>query len=143
MKKSAFPLLALLFCTPIFAEQINIEINQFPSKALDFIEEYFSNDTISKAYVEKRASLVQYEVKMTNGNKLQFTRNGNWSEIKCQSYPLPSGILPEKIEKYIEATTSGLYITEAEHNGRLYEISLNNGIELTFNNSFRLIDIDN
>ena len=68
----------------MFAEERPIKVEQLPSKVVTFINNYFEGTTITLAQVENRASLTQYEVKLSDGTDLQFNKSGIWTEIKCK-----------------------------------------------------------
>ena len=142
MKKILFLVLALIVAIPMFAEERPIKVEQLPSKVVTFINNYFEGTTITLAQVENRASLTQYEVKLSDGTDLQFNKSGIWTEIKRKKNAVPASLIPEKIRVFVSATYPDAYIKEIEHDDRLYEIILSNNIEMTFSNSFKLLDID-
>ena len=51
-------------------------------------------------------------------------------------------LVPEKIRAYVGSEFPGRKVMRIEHDGKLFDILLDNGYELTFNSSYRLIDID-
>ena len=83
-----------------------------------------------------------YEVVFTNGSKVEFDGKGEWKDVNCKYTQVPDEIIPQKIKEYIAANFAGAKILEIERDSRDYEVKLNNGLELTFNLKFELIDID-
>ena len=142
MKRLLYTLLALVLCLPVMAEDIEIKPEQLPNKAKNIIAKAFPDSKIKKANIERRASLVQYEVKLGGGVKLQFRKDGSLTECECTKNPVPDVLVPAKIRTFIKKEFSENDIMRIEHDNKLYEIDLDDGTELSFNNSYRLIDID-
>ena len=142
MKRILYTLLALILCVPMMAEDIEISPEQLPQKAQNIISKAFPDTKIKKANIERRASLIQYEVKLEGGVKLQFRKDGGLTECECTKEPVPDILIPSKIGTFIKKEYPESNIMRIEHDSKLYEIDLDDGIELSFNSSYRLIDID-
>ena len=142
MKRILYTLLALILCVPMMAEDIEISPEQLPQKAQSIISKAFPDTKIKKANIERRASLIQYEVKLEGGVKLQFRKDGSLTECECTKEPVPDILIPSKIRTFIKKEYPESNIMRIEHDSKLYEIDLDDGIELSFNSSYRLIDID-
>ena len=97
---------------------------------------------VKKVKMERRASLIQYEVKMTGGDKLQFSKDGTLTECECTKGAVPSVLIPARIKDFMAQEFPDREIRRFEHDSKLYELLLDNGDELSFNSSYRLIDID-
>ena len=78
-----------------------INLSQLPEKAQTFLATYFPEAKISLARKEIDVMELTYDVIFTDGSKVEFDRKGNWTEVDCLTHPLPSGIVPEAIEKVI------------------------------------------
>ena len=119
-----------------------IERSQLPEKAQTFLSTYFPDAKISLARKELDVMELNYDVIFTDGSKVEFDRKGNWTEVDCLTNPLPSGIVPEAIDKVIRAHYPEAQVTKIERDHREVEVKLNNRVELTFNKKLQLIDID-
>ena len=119
-----------------------IERYQLPEKAQTFLSTYFPDAKISLAIKEIDAMELSYDVIFTDGSKVEFDRKGNWTEVDCLTSPLPSGIVPEAINKVIKTQYPEAKATKIERDHREIEVKLDNRIELTFNKKLQLIDID-
>ena len=142
MKRLLYTLLALILCLPVMAEDIEINPEQLPQKARNIITKAFPDVKIKKVNIERRASLIQYEVKLGGGVKLQFRKDGSLTECECTKHPVPDMLVPAKISTFIKKEFPDNDIMRIEHDSKLYEINLDDGTELSFNSSYRLIDID-
>lgn len=131
-----------MLAVPVAAEDVEIQFDQLPEKAQKVVQKAFPDTRIKKVEMERRASLIQYEVKLAGGIKLQFNKDGKFTECECTKSAVPDMLVPEKIRAYVGSEFPGRKVMRIEHDGKLFDILLDNGYELTFNSSYRLIDID-
>ena len=134
--------LALMLVLPMAAEEREIAFEKLPEKAQKVVEKAYPDVKVKKVKMERRASLIQYEVKMTGGDKLQFSKDGTLTECECTKGAVPEILIPARIKEFMAQEFPGREIRRYEHDSKLYELLLDNGDELSFNSSFRLIDID-
>ena len=66
----------------------------------------------------------------------------NITEIDCKKAVVPARFIPQPIKNYLKANYPGQAVKKIEINKNEYEIELANGLDLTFNKHFKLIDID-
>ncbi len=143
MKKYILPILALMFTLSACADDVvSIQADQLPAKSQKIIEKCFEGKMIESCKLEKRASLTQYEVVFVNGDKLQFAKNGNCTEVKCKKHAVPDMLVPSRIREYMGNYYPEREIRSIEHDSKLYEVILDDKAELTFNSSFRLISLE-
>ena len=72
----------------------------------------------------------------------EFDKQGNWKEINCRTSCVPTELIPEAIKSHIQATFPGSAIIKLDRNRRGYEVKLNNGLEVEYDPTFQIIDID-
>lgn len=142
MKKIVALLAASLFTFGVYAEERPITFGELPQNAKKFVLTYFKDVPVEGVYMERRASLTQYELKMAEGLELQFDRTGICTEIQKKKGAIPEVVIPKKILDVVKANFPKNVICKYEHNGRMYEVELDNDVVLTFSNSFRLVDVD-
>lgn len=142
MKRFLFTFLALALVLPVMAEDVEITFDKLPEKARKVVLKAYPDTKIKKVEMERRASLIQYEVKLQGGIKMQFSKDGTFTECECTEGSVPSVLIPEKIQEYMAKEFPNMEIRSFEHDSKLYELLLDNGYELSFNSSYRLIDID-
>ena len=83
-----------------------------------------------------------YDVVMQNGTKLEFDKKGNVTEIDCKQGAVPEKLIPQAIYTYLQENHSGQTVRKIEFNKNEYEVELSNGLDITFNKHFQVIDID-
>lgn len=119
-----------------------IERTQLPEKAQTFLSTYFPETKISLVLKEIDVMELNYDVIFTDGSKVEFDRKGNWTEVDCLTQPLPTGIVPDGINKVIRTHYPEAQATKIERDHREIDVKLNNRVELTFNKHLQLVDID-
>lgn len=144
MKKIIFLLVCLFSVqTLLWADNDKpIQIGQLPTKAQTLITTYFKGHKIALAKMESGMFYKNYDVIFTNGEKLEFDRSGDWTEVKCSRSEVPDAIVPEAIRSYVKKNYPGEKIIQIERKDKEYEIELSNRLEITFDNKYRVIDID-
>lgn len=144
--KKLILLFACLFTLHVAVQADNdkpIQVNQLPQQAQQFIKQHFASKPIAMAKVETDLFYKSYDVIFTNGNKVEFDKKGQWTEVNCKYDAVPLKIIPTAILKYVTANYPKTKITKIERDSKDYEVKLSSGIELTFDTKFNLIDIDN
>lgn len=142
MKKIAILLVAYLVCVALHAEERHITFGELPKESKVFILTHFKDSTLNEISLERSASLTLYKVELTCGLKMQFDRTGMCTEVSYKKGEVPDAVVPKKILSIVKANFPKCRIQKFEHNERMYEVDLDNGITLTFNSSFRVVDID-
>lgn len=118
-----------------------IKPNELPNAAQKFITAHFAGKQVAYTTVDNERPR-SYEVGFRSGETIEFDRRGEWKEIKSLRGTLPAHVAPEAIVRYIVRNYPGSRITSIERDAREYEVGLTNGLELTFDKEFRLIDMD-
>ncbi|MCM1079213.1 MAG: PepSY-like domain-containing protein [Bacteroidales bacterium] len=145
MKKFAFILACLLTMCITFAFADNdrvITVQQLPQTAQLFLKSHFSKNKVALVKMDNGVFAKDYEVTFTNGNKIDFDSKGNWEEIDCKASFVPVKVVPGQIIRYVKSNYPTTKIVKIERSRKEYEIKLSNRMELTFDKSFRLIEID-
>lgn len=119
-----------------------INVNELPAKAQTLLSKHFKGQKVMLATIESGVVSRSYDVVLRNGTKLEFDMKGNLTEIDCKQGIVPSQLIPQPIKNYLKENYRGETVRKIELNKKEYEVELTNGIDLTFNKHFQLIDID-
>ena len=119
-----------------------ITVENLPQKAQQFIKKYFSQVGVTYATEDRDILSKEYEVMFAEGTKVDFSSNGEWRSVECRSAAVPAGIIPQQINEYVKQNYSNAKVVKIDRDRNDYEVSLSNRLELTFNKSFRLVEID-
>lgn len=150
MKKLSVILAATFFVvTSAFAvsdELINderpITFEQLPAAAQSFIKSNFGKEEISFVIKDNGILFDEYSVAFVSGDKLEFDDKGQWTEVKCRYSAVPNNIVPHEISDYVKKHNPSAKIVEIKRDRKEWEVKLSGGLELKFNSSFRLVEID-
>ena len=118
-----------------------ISVNALPAKAQTLLSTHFGKQKVMLATVEGVVSK-SYDVVLKNGTKLEFDKKGNLTEVECKQGMVPYRLIPQAIKNYLEVNYAGQSVKKIEIKKNEYEVELVNGLDLTFNKHFQLIDID-
>lgn len=119
-----------------------IAVNALPVKAQTLLSNHFNNQKVMLATIESGVVSRSYDVVLQNGTKLEFDKKGNLTEIDCKQGIVPVQLIPQAIKSYLKDNYAGQSVKKIEMNKNEYEVELTNGLDLTFNKHFQLIDID-
>ena len=119
-----------------------INVSQLPQAAQQILKTDFPKMKVALAKMETGLFDTSYDVIFTNGDKVEFDRNGNWTELNCSHTEVPARLVPSEISSYLKKNYASAKILEIEKSRSDYEVKLGNGMELTFNKKFQVVDID-
>ena len=146
MKKYTILLTALFVAFsafPAFADNDRIiTVEELPAPARQFVDTHFRGVEVSYAKVDEEWFDKEYKVVFVNGSKVEFVKGGDWKEVDCKYGEVPAGVVPQPILDCIATRFAGRKVIGIEQDRRRYDVKLDNGLELEFDRSFRLIDID-
>ena len=115
-----------------------ITYQQLPQTAQTFLKQHFAK----KVPLVVTADWDDFTIMYETGEKIEFDKKGNWKEVTCRTSKVPSDIIPQQIKDYIQKNYPGKSVVKLDHHRSVYEVKLNNGIEIEFNRSFQVIDVD-
>lgn len=148
MKKQVLMLMAALMMgsLAIHAVERVIPFEQLPQNAQVFTRTYFKAEDplYRQAYVTYDPELFDssYMVVFTNGDGLEFNKDGEWKDYECTQCFVPNEVIPAPIQAYLSANMAGQRVKKIEKNRRSYDVKLDSGLELEFDLKGNLIELD-
>lgn len=153
MKKILILITLLLTITANTQAQTKVvNKNKMPKCVINFIESNYNDREVICYQIDftnyNFNKIEDYEVLYENGTKLEFLKNGNLKSIDCGRLEhVKWDILPDKLSEFVITKFMREYVMEYSIEYKFkkpykYEIELSNGLELTFNKKYKLIDID-
>ena len=143
MKRILIALISLMAVVGISkADDIQIKLEKLPAAAQNFVKTNFAENTV--VFITKDDDLIapDYEVVLDNGTVIQFSYNGELEKIEAFKAGVPEKLVPVQIRDYVSANYADVKYREYEVDRGKYEVTLSNGLELTFNSTFTLIKVD-
>lgn len=111
-----------------------VQLSSIPQNAQNFIKQHFPNIQVS--YIERDWDDI--EVYLADGTQIEFFPNGDWKEVKCYMN-MPASILPANVMATIQRTYPQAAIIKIEKQFTIFEVKLNNMMELYIDNNGTLI----
>lgn len=111
-----------------------VPLSSLPKNTQDFIAKHFKNVEVS--YIER--DWEDIEVYLANGTQIDFFPNGEWKEVKTYGN-MPTTILPANVLATVNKTYPQAAIIKIEKQFTIYEVKLNNMMELYIDNNGNLL----
>lgn len=119
-----------------------LAVPELPVAVQEFLREHWSDNKVAYATVETDWFDKEYKVVFVDGSKMEFNRRGEWKEIECKYGRVPDTMIPEPIRARLSELYGEYEVVGIERDRREYEVKLANRLEVTFDRSFRVVDID-
>ena len=145
MKKIVFLFVSLFVMNLVaFADNNKpIQVTDMPKAAQEFVKSHFADQSVAVAKVENDFMNKSYDVIFTNGDKVEFDKKGNWTNVDCEHTQVPVAILPDAIRQYVAKNYPDAKVLKIEVTDRKgYDVELSNGFELEFDKRMNVIDVD-
>lgn len=126
----------------IFDNERPVGYGELPAEAQSFLETHFATVEFSHAILDQEILGDEYQVMLSNGTKIEFDDNGNWTEVDCRHSAVPAAIVPAAIAQYVNDHYAGSTIVELKRERNGWEAKIDRGLELTFNNNMQIVEID-
>ena len=128
---------AFILCctTAVKAQDSNPAVAQF-------VGQHFPKATIQTVLPDDD----DIDVVLNDNTKIEFKLNNEWKKVDCEHSTtftsVPATLVPEQIAAYVTSNFPGAIIKKLENKFMGWEIELNNGLEVKFNNKFKVMEID-
>lgn len=131
MKKLLLTLMALVMTVTAanaFIDSYTIKKDALPEEAQKMLTDYFPKAKVSMIKVDRHLlKKTDYDVKLTNGVKVEFSNKGKWTSVDCGKKALPEDLVPNTIRKYISKNFSDLKAVSIKKRNAGYDIGLSDG----------------
>lgn len=132
-------LLLMAFVTAVVfaasADKYTLDREQLPETAREMLTKHFPGKKVGMIKVDRHLlRKTDYDVRLTDGTKIEFNPSGKWTSVRMKKGAVPSGLVLRAIRNYVNKNHKGVDITEItkKRNGA-YELKLSDGVELKFN----------
>ena len=144
MKKLVLAVVAMFaMSTLVMADNDKpVQVTQLPAKAQTFLNTYFKDAKVALATQETELFNKSYDVVFNTGDKVEFDKAGEWTEVRCRQTGVPAQIVPAQIAEYVKTNYPDALILQIERDSREWEIKQSNLCEIPFDKQMRVIDID-
>ena len=115
MKKLVLAVVAMFaMSTMVMADNDKpVQVNQLPAKAQTFLNTYFKDVKVALATQDTELFSKSYDVVFNTGDKVEFDKSGEWTEVRCRQTGVPAAIVPAQIAEYVKTTYPDAQINSA------------------------------
>ncbi|MBR7023664.1 MAG: PepSY-like domain-containing protein [Bacteroidales bacterium] len=107
-----------------------------------FVTQYFPEATIQMVMPDED----DIDVVLNDYTKIEFKLNNEWKKVDCEHatkfISVPATLVSEQITAYVNANFPNTIIKKLEKKFFGWEIELSNGLEVKFNNNFKVTKVD-
>lgn len=139
--KNIFIAITLAFTFAVAAQadkDVPITVRELPARAQSMLRTHFKGRKVAFAKKETDLFGKSYDIVFTNGDKIEFDRNGNWTSMNCRRGQVPAALVHPNILHYVRRRFRSVRIVKIEREHHKYEVDLSNGAELRFDKNGRL-----
>lgn len=136
---------ATIGTTASAGDTYTLDRNDLPEEAREFLTQHFPKAKVGMIKVDKHLlKKTDYDVKLTNGTKIEFNNSGAWTEVDCKTKAVPEALVIKPIRRYVDKNFKGLAIVKIEKKATSFEIELSDGVDLKFDRlgNFKSADFD-
>ena len=138
MKKIMLALVAIVMSvwsvSAGLGDKYTINRDGLPEEAREFLDTHFPKAKVGMIKIDKHLlKKTDYDVKLVNGTKIEFSNKGKWTSVVCQTKEVPEGIGPKAIRTYVNKNFAGVKVVALTKKATSYEARLSDGVTLKFN----------
>ena len=140
--KNIYTLLMVLIITITNAQSKKITTSELPKGAITFLTAHFPNNPIKHATKDWEHGEKGYEVKLTDGTEVEFTKDGAWREVDGHKKAIPTAYIPKSILEYVKVHYPNEQITHIDKGHKDIDVDLTNKIDLEFDTNGKFLKVD-
>jgi len=102
-------------------DKYSINRKDLPQAAREMLDENFPKAKVSMIKVDKHLlKRTDYDVKLTNGTKIEFSNKGRWTLVDCKKKSVPESLVPKAIRSNVAKNIPGRKDQQIFQNGVRY-----------------------
>lgn len=114
-------------------DKYTIDRKDLPEAAREMLDEHFPKAKVSMIKVDKHLlKKTDYDVKLTNGTKIEFSNKGRWTNVDCKKKSVPESLIPKTIRKSVARKYPDEDIVRISRSTLYYTVGLSNGKDLKY-----------
>lgn len=114
-------------------DKYSINRDDLPEAAKEMLDEYFPKAKVSMIKVDRHLlKKTDYDVKLTNGTKIEFSNKGKWTNVDCKKKSVPESLVPKAIRNSVAKKYAGEKIVRISRSSLYYTVGLSNDRNLKY-----------
>ena len=103
-------------------DKYSINRKDLPEPAREMLDEHFPKAKVSMVKVDRHLlKKTDYDVRLTNGAKIEFSNKGKWTNVDCKKKSVPESLVPKAIRN--SSVSGSLYILTLRFEYRSFTFS--------------------
>lgn len=124
--KFKLALIALFTGLSSLLADMPVAASALPNAAQTFIAKHFKGANI--VYVER--DMTSFDVTLSDGTKIDFNINGDWTEVKNKFKAVPTSFLPAAVASKVAASQPGAFIVDIDREYSGYKFKFSNRMKV-------------
>lgn len=137
MKKYVMALMALIMSVSMahaFVDSYTVKRESLSQAAQEMLKEHFPKAKVSMIKVDRHLlKKTDYDVKLTNGTKIDFSNKGEWKSVDCGKKAVPEALVPKAIRNNVTKKFGDVKITAIAKRNAGYDVTLSDGSKHRYN----------
>lgn len=114
-------------------DKYSVNRKDLPEEAKAMLDEHFPKAKVSMIKVDRHLlKKTDYDVKLTNGTKIEFSNKGRWTLVDCKKKSVPEALVPKAIRSSVAKRYADTKIVRISRSSLYYLVGLDNGKELKY-----------
>ncbi len=134
-------LFTLAFCmlsVMAFADDRYVDPSKLPASAKTFLNTYFKGVEVVSSTVD----FDSYDVYLSNGVEIDFTKAGAWDTVDGNYQAIPTGFIPKSVLSAVKGFNANAKIVKIDKEWNGYEVDLDSGHDLKISTAGKIIEVD-
>lgn len=122
-----------------------LDRKDLPEQAQEFLTKHFPKAKVGMIKVDKHLlKKTDYDVRLTNGTKIEFSNSGAWTSVDCKTKAVPEALIIKAIRRYLNANYKDQTVVKIEKKATSFKLELTDGVELKFDRlgNFKGVELD-
>lgn len=114
-------------------DKYTIKRENLPETARTMLSEHFPKAKVSMIKVDHHLlRKTDYDVKLTNGTKIEFSNKGEWTSIDCKKGSVPEALVPQAIRTNVAKRCGDVKIVKISRSLAYYTVGISSGKTLKY-----------
>jgi hypothetical protein len=122
--------------------QKKITVAELPKEAQSFLKKHFSSETVRIAKKDWEHGENGYEVILSNGTEVEFSKDGKIREVDGHGNPIPTAFIEKSILDYVSKNYPNNKITHIDYGHKDIDVDLTGKVDLEFSKEGKFIKVD-
>ncbi len=138
MLKKLMLIMAVALCAVAASAKLpfdsyTISRDKLPEQAREMLSEHFPKAKVSMIKVDRHLlKKTDYDVKLTNGTRIEFSNKGKWTSVDCKKKEVPEALVPKAIRNSVTKKYPKAKIVSISRSVAYFTVGISSGQTLKY-----------